>query len=109
MSTVIPILMEAERLSFLEDVLRRQQPGSRAANSARRQGRDARPGTPYGASYGNARDTDMGRPEVRAVGRSSGPANPIRSAKSKIVPEPDQVQSGRPSSRTVTGPLEPRG
>jgi len=58
---------------------------------------------------GNARDTDMGRPEVRVVGRAPRPANPIRSAKSAIVPEPDQVQSERPNSRMVTGPLEPRG
>ena len=109
MSTVIPILMEAERLSFLEDVLRRQQPGSRAANSARRQGRDARPGTPYGASYGNARDTDMGRPEVSVVGRAPRPTKPVQSAKSAIVPDPDQVKSERPNPRMVTGPLQPRG
>jgi hypothetical protein len=31
--------------------------------------------------------------EVRVVGRSPQPAKPIRSVKSGIVPEPDQVQS----------------
>jgi hypothetical protein len=48
-----------------------------------------------------------GRPEVRVVGRSPQPAKPIRSAKSAIVPEPDQVRS-EPASRRST-PLEPPG
>jgi hypothetical protein len=41
-----------------------------------------------------------GRPEVRVVGRSR-PANPIRSTKSAIVPEPDQIQSAPPVRPTL--------
>ena len=49
-----------------------------------------------------------GRPDVRVVGRSPQPAKPIRrSMKSRIVPEPDQVQS-EPASRRSTL-LEPPG
>ena len=33
------------------------------------------------------------RPEARVVGRAPRPAKPIQSVKSKIVPEPDQIQS----------------
>jgi hypothetical protein len=67
----------------------------------------ARPGRPdpVGAPTGN---NSLGQPEVRVVGRSR-PAKPIRSAKSVIVPEPDQIISRRPDPRPVTGPLEPRG
>jgi hypothetical protein len=48
--------------------------------------------TNYGASGG--------RSEVRAVGRAR-PAKPIRSTKSAIVPEPDQVQSAPPVPPTL--------
>jgi hypothetical protein len=41
-----------------------------------------------------------GRSEVRAVGRAR-PAKPIRSAKSAIVPEPDQLQSEPPVRPTL--------
>jgi hypothetical protein len=48
--------------------------------------------TNHGAAYG--------RSEVRAVGRAR-PAKPIRSAKSAIVPEPDQLQSEPPVRPTL--------
>jgi hypothetical protein len=41
-----------------------------------------------------------GRPEVRVVGRSR-PAKPIQSVKSKIMPEPDQVQSAPPVRKEI--------
>jgi hypothetical protein len=78
MSTIVPIILEAERTSLLEAALRRE----RLAIQAKRAGRhhadarsvdarhsqdDARTGT----AFANARDTDLGHPEVRAVGRAS--------------------------------------
>jgi hypothetical protein len=47
-----------------------------------------------------------GRPDVTMVGRVSRPAKPIQSVKSKIVPEPDQIQSAPPRR---SSPLEPPG
>jgi hypothetical protein len=38
---------------------------------------------------------NSGRPDVTMVGRAR-PTKPIQSVKSKIVPEPDQIQSARP-------------
>jgi len=38
---------------------------------------------------------------VHAVGRVSRPAKPIRSVKSAIVPEPDQIQSAPPVRPTL--------
>ena len=38
---------------------------------------------------------------VHAVGRVSHPAKPIRSVKSAIVPEPDQIQSAPPVRPTL--------
>jgi hypothetical protein len=51
-----------------------------------------------------------GRPDVTVVGRArpSTMAHPIRSAKSKIVPEPDQIQSPPPGPRRRSL-LEPPG
>jgi hypothetical protein len=46
-----------------------------------------------------------GRPDVTMVGRSR-PTKPIRLAKSKIVPEPDQIKSAPPRR---SSPLEPPG
>jgi len=45
-------------------------------------------------------NNSLGRPEVRVVGRSR-PAKPIHSVKSKIVPEPDQIQSAPPVRPTL--------
>ena len=38
---------------------------------------------------------------VHAVGRVSHPAKPIRSVKSAVVPEPDQIQSAPPVRPTL--------
>jgi hypothetical protein len=46
-----------------------------------------------------------GQPTVQVVGRAR-PAKPIRPMKSRIVPEPDQIQS-KPLRRSM--PLEPPG
>ena len=48
---------------------------------------------------------------VTVVGRAPKPAKPrpIRSTKSSVVPEPDQIMSPRPKPRSVVGPLEPQG
>jgi hypothetical protein len=43
---------------------------------------------------------------VHVIGRSPQPSKPIRSTKSKIVPEPDQIQSAPPRR---SSPLEPPG
>jgi hypothetical protein len=48
-----------------------------------------------------------GRPSVSMIGRSR-PAKPIQSGKSKIVPEPDQIQSAPPGPRR-SSLLEPPG
>ena len=45
-------------------------------------------------------NNSLGRPEVRVVGRSR-PAKPIRSTKSAVVPEPDQIQSAPPVRPTL--------
>jgi hypothetical protein len=103
MSLIVQILKETEVIlpATIVEALHRE----RRERLARASRRDPRPGT----AFANARDADMGQPEVRAVGRSPGSANPIRSVKSKIVPEPDQVQSERPKPRLLTGPFEPQG
>jgi hypothetical protein len=64
--------------------------------------RSSRP-DPVGTPITN---NSSGQPEVRVVGRAR-PTKPMQSGKSRIVPEPDQIQSpplGRRSS-----PLEPPG
>jgi len=48
-----------------------------------------------------------GRPDITAIGRSR-PTKPMQSGKSKIVPEPDQIQSAPPGPRR-SSPLEPPG
>jgi hypothetical protein len=54
--------------------------------------------------------TNTSRHDVTMVGRArpSSMAHPIRSAKSKIVPEPDQIWS-EPPGRRRSSPLEPPG
>ena len=83
-----------------------QEPGPGGHSDPRPAG--ARPGRPdpIGTPISN---NSLGQPEVRVVGRARPSAKPIRSAKSQIVPEPDQIQSERPKPRPVTGPLEPQG
>jgi hypothetical protein len=54
-------------------------------------------------NYAGVRDMDMGHSIVQVVGRATQSAKPVRSAKSAIVPEPDQIQSKRPEPRSVLG------
>jgi hypothetical protein len=139
MSLLTRTLMECERTSAMEfaqelsrdeglQIIMREQ-GLRAAMQAAARQADSRRGPvhqnpgpaghpdprsagarsgrpdPIGAPIAN---NSQGQPEVRVVGRAR-PAKPIRTAKSGVVPEPDQVTSRRPEPRPVTGPLEPRG
>ena len=98
MSTVRQVIMEAETVSAREFI--RAVMGEEGLRAAARQA-DARRGAmrqePIGAPITN---NSPGRPEVRVVGRSR-PAKPIRSAKSAIVPEPDQIQSAPPTRPTL--------
>ena len=114
MSTVRQVIMEAETVSAREFI--RAVMGEEGLRAAARQA-DARRGAmrqeplgrqkpahqqparqePIGAPINN---NSPGRPEVRVVGRSR-PAKPIRSAKSAIVPEPDQIQSAPPTRPTL--------
>ena len=59
-----------------------------------RANRPAGPGE-AGPAVGGSNNSP-GRPDVRVVGRSPQPAKPIRWVKSRIVPEPDQIQSATP-------------
>ena len=52
-------------------------------------------------------NNSAGRPDITAIGRSR-PTKPMQSGKSKIVPEPDQIQSAPPGPRR-SSPLEPPG
>ena len=119
MSTVRQIILDAERVSareFIREMLGEE--GLRAAAQAAARQADARRGAmrqepahrepsmrqePIGTPITN---NSPGRPEVRVVGRSR-PAKPIQSVKSRIVPEPDQIQSAPPRRRS--SPLEPPG
>jgi hypothetical protein len=58
---------------------------------------------PHGAGTPVSHNSTPGRPDVTVVGRArpSTMAHPIRSAKSKIVPEPDQIQSAPPVRPTL--------
>jgi hypothetical protein len=128
MSTIVNILRATEEVQLpdgstvlaSEEALRqtlreslRLERQRRLAPANQHQHHDARPARSGDARSGGARDTDTGRPEVRVVGQVPQPTKPVRrsvrSMKSPIVPEPDQLRSERPEPRSVTGPLEPRG
>jgi hypothetical protein len=49
-----------------------------------------------------------GQPTVTAIGQSR-PTKPMQTGKSKIVPEPDQIQSPPPGPRRRASMLEPPG
>jgi hypothetical protein len=128
MSTITRIIMEAERTSAMEFVraLMREEE-MRAAMAAASQATlarktavlrqnprhpDARPPdarSPGEGRPGSARDMDMSRPMAVGIGRAHPTGRPIRSAKSTIVPEPDQIKSKRPEPRYFAGRFEPRG
>ena len=52
-------------------------------------------------------NNSAGHPSVHVIGRSPQPSKPVQSVKSRIVPEPDQIQSKPPGRRF--SPLEPPG
>ena len=109
MSLITRIILEAETVSARE-AMRTAWRASMAQAALRREpaGRRSDPRantspTGAGAPTGN---NSPGQPVVHVVGRARA-AKPIRSVKSRIVPEPDQVQS-EPASRRSTL-LEPPG
>jgi hypothetical protein len=67
--------------------------------------------SPTGVGAPISHNSTPGRPDVTVVGRArpSTMAHPIRSAKSKIVPEPDQIQSPPPPGPRRSSLLEPPG
>ena len=133
MSTITRIIMEAERASYLEEALRQVRRGrdqgmralaarvgahhpdmrpsdTRPLDAHRPDARppDARPPdarSPEEGRPGSARDMDMSRPMAVGIGRAHPTGRPVRSAKSQIVPEPDQIKS----KRYFAGRFEPRG
>ena len=128
MSLLTRIIMEAERDSALQELARHgllrvrtnRPAGPGEAGPVRVGGAGPiRAGSSTqarrGASPTGASPTGVGtpissnsaaHPDVHVIGRSPQPAKPIRSAKSKIVPEPDQIQSAPPRR---SSPLEPPG
>jgi hypothetical protein len=129
MSLLTRIIMEAERASawefIREEGLRAaMQAAARQADLRVRTNRPAGPGEAGPVRVGGASPTragsskqvcsssptgagtpisnnSPGRPDVRVVGRSPQPTKPIQSVKSKIVPEPDQIQSAPPTRREI--------
>ena len=124
MSTVTRIMLEAEaasgreamRAAMREERLRAaMQAAARQADSRRgpvhqEPGPGSRrpdPRVGAGSSMsGPISNNSPGRPDVTMVGRSPRPAKPIQSVKSRIVPEPYQIQSAPPRR---SSPLEPPG
>jgi hypothetical protein len=68
---------------------------ARAGSS--KQARGGASPTGVGTPIGN---NSPGQPVVQAIGRARV-AKPIRSVKSRVVPEPDQLQSGPPTRREI--------
>ena len=136
MSTITRIIMEAERTSYLEEALRQvrrgrdqgmralaahapaarvgahhpdmRPPDTRPLDARRPDARPPDARSPEEGRPGSARDMDMGRPMAIGIGRAHPTGRPIRSAKSQIVPEPDQIKSKRPEPRYFAGRFEPR-
>ena len=124
MSTVTRIMLEAEaasgreamRAAMREERLRAaMQAAARQADSRRgpvhqEPGPGSRrpdPRVGAGSSMsGPISNNSPGRPDVTMVGRSPRPAKPIQSVKSRIVPEPYQIQSAPPRRSSL---LEPPG
>ena len=96
MSTTVGAILEAERESAKAEIglaLRQASldPSKRGRQEPGRQepGRQERPDATVPSNPSPPTN-------VHAVGRVSHPAKPIRSVKSAIVPEPDQIQSAPP-------------
>ena len=111
MSTVTRIMLEAETASAMdfmravmgEEGLRVAMQAAARQTASRRGPVHQEPGpgsrrpdprVGAGSSMsGPISNNSPGRPDVTMVGRSPRPAKPIQSVKSRIVPEPDQIQS----------------
>jgi len=103
MSLITRIILEAEAASCWEALGTLAQQGLLRASAGRRSDPRANPSpTGAGAPTGN---NSPGQPVVQVVGQAR-PAKPIRSTKSRIAPEPDQIQSAPPRR---SSPLEPPG
>jgi hypothetical protein len=74
---------------------------------ATRAGGSRQGASPTGAGTPISHNSTPGRPDVTVVGRARPAGHPIQSAKSKIVPEPDQIWSEPPGRRPSL--LEPPG
>ena len=115
MSTVVGIIIEAERTSFLEEVLRRERfvdadrGDDRVISGASSRGNTSSRGDASSRSAPSTVNVPggmpithnfSGQPSVHVVGRGrlAKPirSKPVQSMKSKIVPEPDQIQSEPP-------------
>ena len=96
MSLITRIILEAEAASCWEALGTLARQGLLRALAGRRSPTGA------GAPIGN---NSPGQPVVQVVGQAR-PAKPIRSTKSRIAPEPDQIQSAPPRR---SSPLEPPG
>ena len=98
MSFLTRVILEAEFISGLEAALASRLGNKRAI-------------TPMTGGMRIARVNPPIPTDVTVVGRAPKPAKPrpIRSTKSSVVPEPDQIMSPRPKPRSVVGPLEPQG
>jgi hypothetical protein len=106
MSTVVGVIIEAETRSALEA---RNRTDNKRGGGGSVGGNGGRAGIDAGTRDGSGGATtvrgvgapftnnDPGRPDVHVVGRARA-VKPIRSVKSQIVPEPDQIQSA-PSVR----------
>jgi len=119
MSTVTRIMLEAEAASGREAMrAAMREEGLRAAMQTAARQADSRRGPVHqepgpgsrrpdprvgaGSSMsGPISNNSPGRPDVTMVGRSPRPAKPIQSVKSRIVPEPYQIQSAPPVRPTL--------
>ena len=103
MSTITRVIIEAETVSareFIRAVMGEE--GLRAAMQAAARQADSRRG-PVRQEPGHQKPASV-EPlpsEVRTVGRSPRSTKPIRSTKSTIVPDPDQLQSAPPVRREI--------
>jgi hypothetical protein len=104
-SLLTRIILEAEAASA-RDFMREEGVacGNAGSGSSGRFAAGACASGAVGASGTRASEASVRRApslRVHVVGRSPQPAKPIRSMKSRIVPEPDQIQSAPPVRREI--------
>jgi hypothetical protein len=100
MSVLISTILEAERASWLEDALLRERERQERAARGFSGGKSFSGGDGFGSGGGSGpantpvSNSASNNPSVHVIGRARpGSMKPIQTAKSKIVPEPDQIQS----------------